>query len=313
MKVIPWDGQRISVPGLYSNVPLKEYHRGDICDGPSISSSGLRMLWKSAPAYYWDKSAHNPERDDSDDDNENFILGRAAHHVICREAGFAKHFIIRPEKAPDGKAWHGNNKSCKDWLKAQKAIGKTVLSSAQVEQIRGMAVALGRMPLFRKGILDGLIEHSMFWRDPITGIWLKARPDCIPTASGDYSDLKTTESVKHLDVQRAIDPEYGYGYIMQGALVLEGALALDMEVNSFSLVWVEKKRPFCTRVSTLDDEDIARGAGCNRVALRVFQRCFTAKSWPGPGDEEDASFLRMSQAARERIDARLEVELKEAA
>jgi len=313
MKVIPWDGQRISVPGLYAHVPLLDYHRGDICDGPSISSSGLRLLWKKAPAYYWDKSPFNPNRDKSDDDNEAFILGRAAHHLICREPGFSKHFAVRPEIAPDGKAWHGNNKSCKAWIASRKAEGRTTLSPDQVEAIRGMAAALTKNALYRRGILDGLIEHSMFWRDKETGVWLKARPDCIPTSSGDYSDLKSTESVDHVDVQRALDPQYGYGYIMQGALVLEGALAIDMEVNSFSLVWVEKNRPFCTLVSTLDDEDIARGAKCNRVALRTFQTCFTAKSWPGPGDVEDASFLRMSQVARERIDARLEVELKEAA
>lgn len=311
MKVLAWDGQRISVPGLYRNVPLADYHRGDICDGPSISSSGLRLLWQKAPAYFWDKSPLNPLRDDSDDDNAAFILGRAAHHVICREPGFAKHFVIHSDKSPDGKAWHGNNKSCKDWIKLQKAQGKTVLSPDQAETIRGMAAKLGLTPLVRKGILDGLIEHSLFWRDKETGIWLKARPDIVPTASGDYADLKTTTSVMHLDVQRAIDPEFGFGYIMQGALVLEGALALDMEVNSFSLVWVEKNRPFCTRVSTLDDEDIARGAKCNRVALRTFQSCFAAKSWPGPGDEEDASFLRLSEAARLRLDTKLG--LKEAA
>jgi len=312
MKVIPWDGQRISVPGLYLNVPLNDYHRGDICDGPSISSSGLRLLWK-APAYYWDKSPLNPLRDKSDDDNENFILGRAAHHVICREVGFAKHFVIRSDKAPDGKAW-ANNKSGKDWIKLQNAAGKTVLSPDQAVAIRGMAVKLGTTPLVRKGILDGLIEHSMFWRDGETGIWLKARPDIVPTSSGDYDDLKTTVSVAHLQIQKTLDPDFGYGYIMQGALVLEGAKALDMEVHSFSLVWVEKKRPHCTRVSTLIDEDIMRGAKCNRAALRTFHACFINKSWPGPGDDrEDAEYLGLSDAARLRIDTRLELGLKEAA
>jgi len=162
--------------------------------------------------------------------------------------------------------------------------------------------------------LDGLIEHSMFWRDPETGIWLKARPDIVPTSSGDYADLKTTVSVAHLQIQKTLDPDFGYGYIMQGALVLEGAKALDMEVNSFSLVWVEKKRPHCTRVSTLIDEDIMRGAKCNRAALRTFHACFINKSWPGPGDDrEDAEYLGLSDAARLRIDTRLELGLKEAA
>jgi hypothetical protein len=308
MNVIAWDGQRISRPGLYRNMPLRDYHRGDICDGPSLSSTGLRLLWK-APKYYWDKSPLNAERDRSDDDNEDFILGRAAHHIVCREPGFSNHFIIRPDIAPDGKAWHGNNKSCQSWLKLQDAKGLTVLSPEQAEKIRGMARSIGTTPIVRRGMLGGLIEHSLFWRDS-SGVWLKARPDFIPTASGDFADLKTTQSVMRIDCQRSLSK---FGYVQQAALVMEGAKALDMEINSFSLVWVEKARPYCTRVSTLYDDDIVRGVRMNREAIKRFQECFTAKVWPGPGDAEDAEYLGLSDAERERIDTRLNLGLKEAA
>lgn len=311
MKVIAWDGQRISAPGLYSNMSLDHYHRGDICDGPSISSTGLRMLWNRSPKHYWDKSPLNPIRDESDDDNEAFILGRAAHHLICREPGFSQHFVVRSDKAPDGKPWHGNNKSCQLWKKQQKAAGKTVLSPDQAVAIRGMAVSLNQTPLVRRGILEGLIEHSMFWKDAETGVWLKARPDIVPTASGDFADLKTTESVMYLDLQRSLG---NYGYHQQGALVLEGARALDMEVNSFSLVWVEKKRPYCTGVSTLIDEDLLRGAKMNRASLKTFHTCLVNKAWPGPRDErDDAEYLGLSDRMREWIDERLRLDLKEAA
>ena len=310
MKVIPWDGQRITVPGLYRHVPLADYHRGDICDGPSVSSSGLRLLWSKAPKRFWDKSRLNPNRDASDDENESFILGRAAHHLICREPGFSKFFVVRPDKAPDGRDWNGNNKTCKEWLAAQKSNGLTVLTPTQVDNIRGMALALSQTPLVRKGILDGLIEHSMFWKDAETGVWLKARPDVIPTSSGDYADLKTTESAEPEDLQRSLN---SYGYVQQGALILEGARALDMEISSFTLVWVEKTRPFCTDVTTIIDEDLERGAKMNRVAIRRFHKCFVEKSWPGPGDREDARYLGLSETARMLIDNRLDFAMREAA
>lgn len=309
MKVIQWDGQRITAPGLYANVPLDDYHRGDICDGPSISSTGLRTLWARSPAHYWDSSPLNPARRE-DTDNPDFVLGRAVHHLICRQPGFAKYFVTRPEKAPDGKAWHGNNKSCKDWLAQQKAAGRAVLTEEDIADIRGMAVSVGNTTLVRKGILDGLREHSMFWKDRETGVWLKARPDIIPMSSGDYADLKTTQSVMHLDVQRSLGK---FGYHQQGALVLEGAKALDMEVNSFSLVWVEKARPYCTRVSTLIDEDLARGGRQNRAALRTFKVCLVNRSWPGPGDAEEAEYLGLPDSMRIWIDERLKLGLKEAA
>jgi hypothetical protein len=310
MKSIPWDGQRISKPGLYSGIPLEEYHRGDICDGPSISSSGLRMLWRKSPKHFWDASPLNPNRNAEGDESADFVIGRAAHHLICGEIGFSSHYAIRPDKAPDGRDWHGANKSCIKWLDEMAKSGLTVLTPTQAEQIKGMAVELSKNALMQQGILSGLVERSMFWRDPTTNVWLKARPDVISTASGEYADLKTTQSVLYKDTQRSIDE---YGYIQQGALILEGARALDLEASSFSLVWVEKKRPHCVRVQTLKDEDIGRGGKMNRAMLDVFHACITAKHWPGPGDDrDDAEYVDLSDVARKRIDDRIQFELREA-
>jgi hypothetical protein len=174
MNSIQWNGQRITAPGVYAGIPLDDYHRGDICDGPSLSSSGLRTLWKSSPEHFWDASPLNPKRAEPED-KKQFVIGRAAHHLVCGEVGFSDHYIIRPEKAPDGRDWHGSNKSCIKWLADQKAAGLTVLTPDDAESVRGMAVALGRNKMMQNGILSGLVERSMFWRDKKTGVWLKAR------------------------------------------------------------------------------------------------------------------------------------------
>lgn len=310
MNSIQWNGQRISAPGIYSGIPLDDYHRGDICDGPSISSSGLRTLWNSSPKHFWDASPLNPMRAEQGD-KKQFIIGRAAHHLVCGEVGFSDHYVIRPEKAPDGRDWHGANKSCIKWLDEQKALGLAVLTPEDAEDIRGMAIELGRNKMMQNGILSGLVERSMFWRDKKTGVWLKSRPDVISTASGDFADLKTTNSVLYRSTQKSIDD---FCYDMQGALVLEGATVLGLPVNSFSLVWVEKKRPYCVRVQQLIDEDLVVGAQMNRAMIDVFNACFTAKHWPGPGDDrDDAEYVQLSDAARERRKNRLSLNLQEAA
>lgn len=310
MNSIQWDGQRISNPGIYAGIPLDDYHRGDICDGPSISSSGLRAIWSQSPAHYWDASPLNPMRCEVVD-KKAFIIGRAAHHLVCGEVGFSDHYIIRPEKAPDGRAWHGSNGTVIKWLADHRAAGLTVLSQEDAEAIRGMAISLGRNTMMQNGILSGLVERSMFWRDPETGVWLKSRPDVISTSSGDFADLKTTNSVLYTETQYSID---SFCYQMQGALVLEGARALDLEVATFSLVWVEKKRPYCVRVQTLIDEDLVLGAQQNRWMIDVFHSCFKAKHWPGPGDDRaDAEYVQLSDRARERIKDRLQYHLREAA
>ena len=89
--------QKITEPGVY-DVSIDRYH-SQICDGPSISSSGIRALLRS-PAHYWRTSDLNPARVE-EDDKEAFILGRAAHHLLLGEKEFSRQFVIRPDEAPD--------------------------------------------------------------------------------------------------------------------------------------------------------------------------------------------------------------------
>jgi hypothetical protein len=304
-----WDGAPIRTPGIYHDLPIARYHRGDITDGPSVSSTTLRMLWNKSPKHAWARDPLNPNRIE-EADNEAFILGRATHHLICGQVNFADEFIVRPEMI-DGEKWHGNRTACKRWQATQKREGRTVLTPEQVEQIRGMAVALGEFPLIQAGILNGLIERSMFWKDSETGLWLKARPDAIPSDSGDYADLKTTQSVLYHDLQTSIST---YAYHMQAALVLEGARALGLPAETFTLIWVETKVPHCVRAQQIKDEDLERGGRQNRAAIRTFATCLNAGSWPGPGDDRaDAEYVELPDWKRKQIDDRLKFELAEAA
>jgi hypothetical protein len=304
-----WDGAPIVAPGIYRDLPLVHYHRGDIADGPSVSSTSLRHLFDKSPAHCWARSALNPKRIE-EEESEAFILGRATHHLICQQVNFANEFVVRPETL-EGLKWQGNRTECKNWLKARKREGKSVLTSGQVEQIRGMGFALGEFPLFKAGALDGLIERSLFWKDKETGLWLKARPDAIPNDSGDFSDLKTTRSVMYHDLQNALA---NYGYVQQAALVMEGADALGIEASTFTLLWVETEPPHCVRAQQLKDEDIQRGTRMNRVAIRAFADCLASGVWPGPGDDRaDAEYIDLPDWKRKQIDERIALQLREAA
>jgi PDDEXK-like domain of unknown function (DUF3799) len=294
-------GQIITEPGIYANVPIDVYHGANLCDGPSISSSGLRTLFNESPAHYWAKSPYNPDRE-PEADNEAFVLGRAAHHLLLGEDDFSTLFIMRPEMI-EGEAWQGNKKICKAWIETQKAAGRTVLTPNQINQIRGMAKSLAANTLVKVGLLNGLIEHSMVWKCKDTGIWKKARPDVIPNFSGDYADLKTTPSVQFEDVMRSLAD---FGYCQQGALVCEGHAALiDKGDTTFSLAFVEKNAPYAVRISTLWHEDLARGEQQNYAAAEIFKNCMSENHWPGPADD-DAQFLPLPDWKRKQIDTKLE-------
>lgn len=316
MKVIPWDGKPISAPGIYSGVPMSVYHSADLCVGPSISSSGLRTIFDpgQGPMAYWVYSPLNPHRQEKPD-SEAFILGRAAHHLFLGEADFGRHFTVEPETYPDSKTgqpkpWSNNSNFAKEWHAHVASEGLTVLTRKQLEQIKGMAgvlpwqkgledSGLANNAVVQAGALRGLIEHTIIAKDEETGVWLKSRPDVIPTDSREFNDFKTSADVSDEAIRKTLD---SYRYDMQADLAsvcLEQAIGEPFSSHAF--IFASKTVPHATNVAELDAEDLQEAAKDNRIALRTFARCLDAGRWPGPaGTRGDAAVICRSAFNRTR-------------
>lgn len=308
MKKAMWDGSVISEPGMYADVGMEFYHEfvggqyRALCNGPSISSSGLRTIFTESPAHWWVRSPMNPERKD-EADSKSLILGRAAHALLVGMPTFSREFIIRPDELA-GKPWHGNRNDCKAWLDAAAKGGKTVLTGEMVDQIKGMAGSLGKHPLVQAGILRGLIERSIVFRDKDTGIWIRVRPDAIPTDSGDYADIKTSKEVGEQATESAMR---NFRYDMQGALVRWACREVGLPFSSFADVFVEATAPHCVDIVTIDTHDLDEAEADCRTALKVFARCLKTGEWFGPvGTQRDARTAYFSEQFRERAKFRRE-------
>jgi hypothetical protein len=108
----------------------------------------------------------------------------------------------------------------------------------------------------------------------------EGRPDAIPNDAGDFADLKTTTSVQTADLARTIAE---YGYHQQAALIAAGWHAITgKDIASFSFVFIESKPPFCTRIVTLKDDDLARGERQNFVAIKTFAKCMAIRRMARP-------------------------------
>lgn len=280
---IPWGGKPISKPGMYANIPLEQYHQ-NICDGPSVSTTGLKTIFHKSAAHYYKTSYLNPKRKEQDETSA-LIFGRAIHHLILGEPHFQKVFCEQPTEyedpeTGDTKKWHNGAKECKRWNGLRAKENRYVLTKDEVENIRGTATALSADPLVQAGILNGLVERSLFWKDEKTGIWLKYRPDVIPTDSGDVADLKTTTSVDWDDLEQWL---YKFGYYQQGGLGREAfKRVLDLDMTSFTLLFVEKDDPWSPRPVIVKEIDLEIGAQCNRAALDIMAGCLKTGVWPGP-------------------------------
>lgn len=313
LKTIKWDGEKITEPGVYADVDMIRYHElvggkyVPLCAGVSTSSSALRVIFNKSPAHFWDKSPMNPNRAEQAD-SEAFIKGRAAHLLLVGQPNFAREFVIRPDtytdkKTGEEKKWNGNATPCIEWLASAAKSGRTVLTGKMVDDIRGMAISLGKHPLVQAGILRGLIERTLVFRDKETGIWVKARPDAIPTDSGDFADIKTSAGVGE-DADKSIR---NFRYDVQGSLVRWACRELELPFSSFSDVFVESTSPYCVDVVTIDTRDLDEAEHDCRAALRTLAHCLKTKEWFGPvGTQRDARTAFFSEAFRERAKFRRE-------
>jgi hypothetical protein len=279
LPVIKWTPAmgKITTPGVY-DLPIEIYH-SDCADGPSISSSGLRLIDAKSPLHYWDTSPLNPDRE-PEADKPYFSLGRAVHTLILGEDGFASKYVTRPEEYPD---WRTN--AAKHWREAKVKAGRTVLEPKDLVTIRGIANRLKQHPLIQSGILSGEIERSLIWKDPETGVWLKSRPDVLPYGGELVADLKTCSDSSGEFVRRSIND---HAYHMQLALCGIGLRALlnrDIGDDDYVLIFVETKRPYAVNVKPIAAEAIVYGRMQLRRALRKFADCFVKNDWPGPDDD----------------------------
>jgi hypothetical protein len=308
MQIIEWDGRQISKPGCYSKIPLPTYHRGDICVGPSVSSSSFRKVFcpkmGGSPAHYWAYSPLNPKRL-PEPEKEAFIIGRALHHLALGEPFFNKLFVQQPDEI-NGRPWSGagcDPKAREKWKAEQATLGKTILKGEQIDRLVGMSEQMGKNPEISDGLLAGYIERSLFWVDKETGLWFKARPDSIPRADFQFSDLKITTSTHWYEMQKTI---YDWGYFMQAALVGEGCQhVFGQPMTSFTFVFVEHHAPYCVDTVPLKDNDLARGHAANHQAARKIAHGLKTGEWPGPGGV-GLRPIEMSERAQKSIDEQLQ-------
>lgn len=321
MNIIPWNGLPITEPGIYSGIPIDTYHSLEIMPPGvrCISSTGVRTAVGESGAHFWDSSVYNPNRKERGQ-TESMILGRAAHHLLLGEADFRRSFVVQPATyihPKDGeKDWNNNATVCRNWKKLQAEAKLTVITDGQVEKIKGMAASMARHPMIKAGALSGYIEHSFFWRDEETGLWLKWRPDALPEGSLDVFDLKCVSAVDFDSVERSIGD---YLYNVQGAMGRAAFRAiLGVEMTSFSLLCVESTRPHCvapfeletgghtysdgqTRESAMDLGERQLRAGLNLIA-----KGFATGEWSGPGGTvSDARSIGLNKWAQKQAEMRL--------
>lgn len=205
MRPLPPDGV-IRESGQYS-ISMDVYH-GQPCNGPSISSTGLRKIYLESPADFWARSDLNDDRFDSEQ-HDHFVFGRAAHALLLGDEDFNAQFAVVPASAPPkptsaqinarlaGRVSDAAQERFGFWDDfAEMNEGKSLLQEEDLHSIMYIKRALEAHPIVPV-LLEGQAEQSLIWQDQDTGVWLKSRLDML-SSTGDLADLKTTSQKRQI-------------------------------------------------------------------------------------------------------------------
>jgi hypothetical protein len=256
-----------------------EYH-ADAIPGGSLSQSGARkLLPPSCPARFAYDRQHPPIP------TAEFSLGHAAHRQVLG-AG-AELAII------DAADWR--TKAAKEERAAAHAAGLIPVLTHQARQVVDMVAALRAHPLAAELLdLDRItVEQSIFWTDPDTGVWRRARLDAVNLADTPaIADYKTTDAGDLDHLSRAL---WNYGYAMQGGWYLDGGAAVNLvpDDTRFFLVAQEKEPPYLVSVVEPDAAALRIGRQRNRAAIEIYRDCTAADVWPGHTATDDIPLVSL--------------------
>jgi hypothetical protein len=304
----------IEKPGAYPDIPMEQYHRAaNLLPGPSLSSSGAKIILEQSPAHFWHQSALNPDRP-AEDDKEHFAIGKAAHDLLLLGGDWESRY----HALPDGFAWNKTSAMAEQIAAAEhaKKKGKTLIKAADMALVKRIADRISGNADARNALIRGVPEMTLVWQDELTGVWLRARPDFLPHSCIEGALVRAVPDLKFMTpthcsphgFSRALD---NFSYYLSAAWYSEGIYRIyGKPPTHFLFVVIEKEEPHTVSTYWLEPEDLERGRLMMRQVINVFAECLKRNDWPGYTTKPMP--IGLPTYARMRIEAQTETDLTKA-
>lgn len=235
-----------------------------------LSKSRLWEMRKTPQYFRWFEE-HRAEIPVTD----AMVMGSAFHKLVLEPDGFESEFAVCPTVDRRTKAGK------EAWAAFQTdSGGKTVLMEWMYAQVSAMAEAVKAHPMARFLTTDGEVETSIYYKDDLTGIECKVRPDIIVRDKHGriIVDLKSCVSAATEDFRRQA---INMGYDMQAAMYREGVKAETGEECRFIFVAVEKEPPYLINIINCDELFLKRGYDVYRQYIGMYKKCSESGDWYG--------------------------------
>lgn len=264
--------------GVIFDMSFEDYHAVD-----ALSATGLRLLARS-PWHYRNRVAVDRTRP--------MLCGSLAHCAVLEPDAMGARYIVIPEGAPRRPSrlqWAARSPSqeSKDamaWWTAfnESAAGRDIITADEYAITQMQLAAIARDPDISATLQQGCAELSVFWIDPQTGVYCKARPDW----------MHEDEEVELLDLKSTADESpNGFGraaarmkYHLQRAHYTEGVeIATGKRVSRFTFVAVTNTAPVLAVPYFLTEELDQQAKDERRELIERFAWCKREDEWPAYG------------------------------
>lgn len=256
--------------GIHKGIPNAEYH----ADRTAVSSTWLKKINKS-PFHlraYLDSPPAVPTL--------ALAMGSAVDCLTFEPKLWDEQFIVAP------KDLNRRTKAGQEEWAALSADKRTLLTYDQFQEATMTAKATLTNPVMRDFMKSGESQLTFVWRDPVTGLLCKCRPDWYNEKSGTIVDLKTAQDASPDAFSKDIAK---FGYHIQQAFYSDGIRCCGKPVKRFVFGVMEKPDgqiiqaadPRLMAFYELDQEDLDAGQDSYSSGLAAINFCMINNEWEG--------------------------------
>lgn len=251
------------------NQTNEEYHGSR----DSLSSSSLKYMERSARhfrAFHIEGIKKEP--------TDAMEFGTMVHSIVLEPQTFLDRYIITPDfnlATKLGKAQH------EAWQHENR--NKNMVQQGRMDSLLAMVDSLTSNPMVVKLLKGSANEVSGYYRDPVTGLKCRIRPDSMNKNFRVLTDVKKARDASPEGFFRAIDE---YRYDLQIAFYWNGIkeiTGVGPDISCF--LAVEEEYPHACAIHEVPEALLATGSHQYRFFLDRIADCIARNRWPSYNDD----------------------------
>jgi hypothetical protein len=260
------------------NMPNEVYHG----DKTAISSTSLRQILVSPYnfIYQWRK---DQLEDLKAPPAKHFRLGHALHMALLEPHVFQKLYVVEPIFV--GKTKKGlPSENCDDSRRMRAEWRASIdprsicLTENELNELHEMINSVLSHEYACRLLKNGVPEISGFYRDPVTGIKCRIRPDFFNFELNALLDVKTAKSCYKKGFQRSI---MDYRYDVQIAMYAHGIQQINNQSSEHNVfIAIQNSAPFEVAVYEADATILEYGYEKYRKSMDKLLTCLQSDEWP---------------------------------